>query len=56
MPTHAHHLTVAWLAQLIERQSAERDVAGSNLGRTKNQSVIITEDEGAAFAVTSANG
>ena len=27
----------AWLAQLEERRSAERDVAGSNPGRTNTQ-------------------
>ena len=30
-------LTAAWLAQLEERQSAEREVAGSNPGRTNTQ-------------------
>ena len=30
-------LTAAWLAQLGERRSAEREVAGSNPGRTNTQ-------------------
>ena len=50
------YLTASWLAQLIERQSAEREVSGSNPGRTNTQGLKITEDEGAAFAMTSANG
>ena len=29
--------TAAWLAQLGERRSVEREVAGSNPGRTKTQ-------------------
>ena len=29
--------TAAWLAQLGERRSAEREVAGSNPGRTNTQ-------------------
>ena len=35
--------TVAWLAQLGECQSAEREVAGSNPGRTNTQGLQITE-------------
>ena len=30
-------LTAAWLAQLGERRSTEREVAGSNPGRTNTQ-------------------
>ena len=30
-------VTAAWLAQMGERQSAEREVAGSNPGRTNTQ-------------------
>ena len=30
-------MTAAWLAQLGERRSAEREVAGSNPGRTNTQ-------------------
>ena len=37
------HLTAAWLAQLGERRSAEREVAGSNPGRTNTQGLQITE-------------
>ena len=36
-------LAQAWLAQLGERQSAEREVAGSNPGRTNTQGLQITE-------------
>ena len=32
-------LPAAWLAQLGERRSAEREVAGSNPGRTNTQSL-----------------
>ena len=32
-------LPAAWLVQLGERQSAEREVAGSNPGRTNTQSL-----------------
>ena len=35
--SHKLHLTAAWLAQLGERRSAEREVAGSNPGRTNTQ-------------------
>ena len=31
------HLTAAWLAQLEERRSAEREIVGSNPGRTNTQ-------------------
>ena len=31
------HLTAAWLAQLGERRSAEREIVGSNPGRTNTQ-------------------
>ena len=34
--SHKSHFT-AWLAQLGERRSAEREVAGSNPGRTNTQ-------------------
>ena len=40
--------TAAWLAQLGERRSADREVVGLNPGRTNTQ--------GAAFVMTSANG
>ena len=36
-------LSSAWLAQLGEHRSAEREVAGSNPGQTKTQSIEITE-------------
>ena len=42
-------LTGAWLAQLGERRSGEREVAGSNPGRTNIQGLKITEKETAAF-------
>ena len=32
-----YYLTTAWLAQLGERRSTEREVAGSNPGRTNTQ-------------------
>ena len=35
--SHKLHLTAAWLAQLGERRSAEREVAGSNPGWTNTQ-------------------
>ena len=35
--------TATWLAQLGERQSAEREVAGSNPGRTNTHGLKITE-------------
>ena len=31
------HVPLAWLAQLEERQSAEREATGSNPGRTNTQ-------------------
>ena len=46
-----------WLAQSMERQSAERDVAGSNPDwRANTQGLKITGNEDAAFAMTSPNG
>ena len=33
----SERLTAAWLAQLGEHRSAEREVVGSNLGRTNTQ-------------------
>ena len=36
-------LAAAWLAQLGERQSAEREVVGSNPGWTNTQSLKTTE-------------
>ena len=36
-PKKSHILTAAWLAQLGERRSTEREVAGSNPGRTNTQ-------------------
>ena len=33
------HLTAAWLAQLEERRSAEREIVGSNPGRTNTQDI-----------------
>ena len=38
-------LTAAWLAQFGERRSAEREVVGSNHGRTNTQGLKITEDK-----------
>ena len=35
--------TTAWLAQLGELRSAEREVAGSNHGRPNTQGLLITE-------------
>ena len=37
------HFTATWLAQLGERRSAEREVTGSNPGRTNTQGLQITE-------------
>ena len=48
-------LAAAWLAQLGERRSGEREVTGSNPGRTNTQGLKITEKESAAFVMTSAN-
>ena len=48
-------LAAAWLAQLRERRSGEREVTGSNPGRTNPQGLKITEKESAAFVMTSAN-
>ena len=48
-------LAAAWLAQLGERRSGEREVTGSNSGRTNTQGLKITEKESAAFVMTSAN-
>ena len=48
---HHHHYdhhyddTAAWLAQLGERRSTEREVAGSNPGRTNTQGLQITEEK-----------
>ena len=38
-------ITAAWLAQLGERQSAEREVVGSNPGRTYTKGLKITDDK-----------
>lgn len=47
------HLTPAWITELlVERQSTEREVAGSNRGWTNTRGLKITEDEGAAFVYT----
>ena len=48
-------LAAAWLAHLGERWSGEREVTGSNPGRTNTQGLKITEKESAAFVMTSAN-
>ena len=40
---HHPYQTAAWLAQLGERRSAEREVAGSNPGRTNTQGIQITQ-------------
>ena len=48
-------LAAAWLAQLGERRSGEREVTGSNPSRTNTQGLKITEKESAAFVMTSAN-
>ena len=37
------HFTTTWLAQLGERRSTEREVTGSNPGRTNTQGLQITE-------------
>ena len=37
------HFTATWLAQLGERRSTEREVTGSNPGRTNTQGLQITE-------------
>ena len=39
------------LAQLVDRRSAEREVAGSIRGRTNTQGFKITEDKGATFGL-----
>ena len=44
-----------WLVQLIEHQSAAREMAGSNPDRTNTQGLKINEDEGASFAMAPAN-
>ena len=36
--------TAAWLAQLVERQSAVREVDGSSPDRTNTQGLKITEE------------
>ena len=46
-------VTAAWLAQLVRRQSAVREVSGSIPGRTTTPGL---KGESAAFALTSANG
>ena len=38
-------LTAAWSAQFGERLSAEREVVGSNHGRTNTQGLKITEEK-----------
>ena len=38
-----HFETAAWLAQLGERGSAEREVTGSNPGLTNIQGLLISE-------------
>ena len=48
--------TSAWLAKLMKHQSAEWEVAGSNTSWNNAQGLKITEDESAAFAMTSVNG
>ena len=53
---HVNSTCAAWLAQLVEHQSAEQEVAGSIPGSTNIQGLKITEDKRAAFAMTSANG
>ena len=45
----------AYLGQLVKCKSADREVAGSIPGRTNAQGLNITEDEGAALAMASAN-
>ena len=37
------HFTATWLAQLGECRSTEREVTGSNPGRTNTQGLQITE-------------
>ena len=44
------------LAQLMEHQSAEREVLSLNPSRTNMQGLKITKDAGAAFAMASVNG
>ena len=46
----------AWLAQLGEHRSVEREVAGSSPGRTNTQGLNNNWEESAAFVMTSANG
>ena len=48
--------TAAWLAQLGEHRSVEREVAGSSPGRTNTQGLNNYWEESAAFVMTSANG
>ena len=52
-------LLAVWLAQLGECRSAEREVAGSNPGRTntpQHSGSLNNREESAAFVMTSANG
>ena len=49
-------LTAAWLAQLGEHRSVEREVAGSSPSRTNTQGLKNNWEESAAFVMTSANG
>ena len=51
-----NQLTAAWLAQLGEHRSVEREVAGSSPGRTNTQGLNNNWEESAAFVMTSANG
>ena len=39
------NVVAAWLAQLGERRSVEREAAGSNPGRTNTQGLNITEEK-----------
>ena len=48
-------LTADWLAQLVERRTTVREVAGSNPDRTKTQGLKITGKIMLAVCSTSAS-
>jgi len=51
-----HELIAPWLAQLGERRSAERKVAGFKPRPNQHSGSLNNGPESAAFAMTSANG
>ena len=52
----SYYSTATQLAQLVEHQTTVWEVVGSNPGQTNTQGLKISEGEGAAFALASANG